>query len=203
MRLLKAHYLTTNVWWRSLIRQIPRRRVTFIFKYAVPYYHPLFTDINQETAVGPSFKADQITRMFTRCISRSILRQASVRLINAQGVNHMTRCFGAAAPQKSCVESSTEVENEDMIRDYIKGLMEKHQQDEVVLKPIGDEDLQKRLDHFQVSIFCVPCWNLYPLTRRSKGAPKLIFCLPKFGRKCRFLFTHGYIPAFSSLFRHF
>jgi hypothetical protein len=39
-----------------------------------------------------------------------------------------------------------------MIRDYIKGLMDKQQEDQVALKPISDEDLQQRLDHFQVCI---------------------------------------------------
>jgi hypothetical protein len=63
----------------------------------------------------------------------------------------MTRCFGAAA-RKTSFEPSTEVENEDMIRDYIKGLMDKQQDDQDALKPISDEDLQQRLDHFQVCI---------------------------------------------------
>ena len=96
--------------------------------------------------------ADQTTTMFARRISQSILRQTSARFtFNAQSVNYMTRCFGAAA-RKTSFEPSTEVENEDMIRDYIKGLMDKQQEDQVVLKPISDEDLQQRLDHFQVCI---------------------------------------------------
>jgi hypothetical protein len=98
--------------------------------------------------------ADQTTTMFARRISPSILRQTSARFtFNAGSVNYMTRCFGAAA-RKTSFEPSPEAENENMIRDYIKGLMDtrKQQEDQVVLKPISDEDLQQRLDHFQVCI---------------------------------------------------
>lgn len=80
-----------------------------------------------------------------------LLRQSSLRLNNNLRVNQMMppRCFGAAA-RKTFEETSTEVENADLIRDYIKGLMSQ-QEDDVVLKPISDDDLEQRLEHFQVS----------------------------------------------------
>ncbi len=118
-----------------------------------PSHHPITSQ--QHWLVSPSFNCwSNYTTMFARRISQSILRQTSARFtFSAQSVNinYMTRCFGAAA-RKTSFEPSTEVENEDMIRDYIKGLMDKQQDDQDALKPISDEDLQQRLDHFQVCI---------------------------------------------------
>lgn len=72
-------------------------------------------------------------------------------LNSATRANHAPT-IGAAARKPSVVEPT--VESADMIRDYIKGLMEKQQDDEVVLKPISDEALEQRLDQFQVRFFC-------------------------------------------------
>ena len=85
--------------------------------------------------------------MFTRHVSRMLLQRTKGLSQNAS----MTRCFGAAARKTNaaCVEPTTE--SADLIRDYIKGLMEKKQSDEVILKPITDDELQQRLDSFQVS----------------------------------------------------
>jgi hypothetical protein len=87
--------------------------------------------------------------MFSRKVSRTLLRR-SLSLNTAARANHATtlRCFGAAARKPSVEEQTTE--SADMIRDYIKGLMEKEQDEEVVLKPISDEDLEQSLEQFQV-----------------------------------------------------
>lgn len=73
------------------------------------------------------------------------------------------RYFGAAARKTTYEkEPSTEVENADLIRDYIKGLMSEQEDDEAALKPISDDELQQRLDHFQVSrVSCRIIWKTF------------------------------------------
>lgn len=60
----------------------------------------------------------------------------------------MARNFGVAA-RETIVEPSTE--SADMIRDYIKGLMDKQNEEEIVLKPVTDDEIEQSLLRFNVS----------------------------------------------------
>ena len=85
--------------------------------------------------------------MFTRHLSKTLLRRTSTQLTYHATVSSK-RCFGAAARKPNVIETNTE--SADLIRDYIKGLMEKEESDELILKPITDEELDHGFQQFQV-----------------------------------------------------
>jgi hypothetical protein len=61
----------------------------------------------------------------------------------------MTRALSAASVRKPAVVEEAAPESVDLIRDCIKGIMKKQQDDEA-RKPITDDKLKQRLQAFQV-----------------------------------------------------
>lgn len=68
---------------------------------------------------------------------------------------NVTRTLSAASVRKPAFVEEPASESADLIRDCIKGLMEK-QRDVEALKPITDAELQQRLQAFQVGLRRMP-----------------------------------------------
>ena len=84
--------------------------------------------------------------MFARYVSRTLIRRSELMMT---GVRHANVTRAISAPSVRNAEEPAP-ESADLIRDCIKGLMEK-QRDVAALKPITDAKLQQRLQAFQVS----------------------------------------------------
>jgi transcriptional regulator of met regulon len=86
--------------------------------------------------------------MLARHVSRTLVRHSKRMTVGLRHAN-VTRTLSAASVQKSAFVEEPAPESADLIRDCIKGLMEK-QRDVESLKPITDAELQQRLQAFQV-----------------------------------------------------
>lgn len=90
--------------------------------------------------------------MFARHVSRTLVRRSKLMATIGIGVRHanVARAISAPSVQKSVFVEEPAPESADLIRDCIKGLMEK-QRDVEALKPITDAELQQRVQAFQAS----------------------------------------------------